>query len=326
MSRISVIVPVYKVEKYIHRCVNSILAQTFTDFELILVDDGSPDNCPEICDEYAKKDSRILVIHKANEGVSSARNTGLDWVFANSDSEWISFVDSDDWIHKDYLEILLTAVMTTGANISACSYDEKMTYESSETHPTNAVELISPEDFYCEKRTTSIVPWGKLYRKACYSTLRYPVGKIHEDEFTTYRLLFPEEKIAFCSSALYFYYKNPESITNSIWMPNRLDAIEAIEQQRDYFIKYGFENACKKATMSLLNTLASNLQIVEKIKEHKAFRRNLRKKLRNNLSVHKDTLNLTKQSSSWLYESAYPRLMVLYWYLQVVFSKLRIKR
>ena len=96
MPGISVIVPVYKVENFLHRCVDSILAQTFTDFELILVDDGSPDGCGEICDAYAREDSRIHVIHQKNGGLSAARNTGIDWVLENSDSRWLAFVDSDD--------------------------------------------------------------------------------------------------------------------------------------------------------------------------------------------------------------------------------------
>ena len=98
---ISVIVPVYKVEKYLHRCVDGILSQSFTDFKLILVDDGSPDDCGKICDDYAKKDNRISVIHKENGGLSSARNAGLDWVFANSKSEYVTFIDSDDWVDTD---------------------------------------------------------------------------------------------------------------------------------------------------------------------------------------------------------------------------------
>ena len=115
---ISIVVPIYKVEKYIHRCIESILAQTFTDFDLILVDDGSPDNCGKICDEYAVKDKRIHVIHKENGGLSDARNAGIDWAFANSDSEWITFIDSDDWIHPKYLETLYNAVFTS----SYCEY------------------------------------------------------------------------------------------------------------------------------------------------------------------------------------------------------------
>ena len=103
MPQISVIVPVYKVEPYLRRCVDSILGQTFTDFELILVDDGSPDNCPAICDEYARKDTRVHVIHQENGGLSAARNAGIDWAFANSDSQWLTSVDSDEWVHPEML-------------------------------------------------------------------------------------------------------------------------------------------------------------------------------------------------------------------------------
>lgn len=110
MAKISVVVPVYNVEKYLCRCVDSILAQTFSDFELILVDDGSPDKCGAICDEYTKKDSRVYVIHKENGGLSDSRNVGIKWAIENSDSEWIAFIDSDDWIYEKYLEILLDGI------------------------------------------------------------------------------------------------------------------------------------------------------------------------------------------------------------------------
>ena len=120
MPAISVIVPVYKVEKYIHRCVRSILGQTYADFELILVDDGSPDNCGVICDEYAAKDSRVVVIHQENGGLSAARNAGIDWVFANSDSQWLSFIDSDDWVHPEYLQRLLDAATYAGTCPLGC--------------------------------------------------------------------------------------------------------------------------------------------------------------------------------------------------------------
>ena len=120
MPTISVIVPVYKVEKYIHRCVDSILEQTYADFELILVDDGSPDNCGAICDEYATQDSRVVVIHQENGGLSAARNAGIDWAFTNSDSQWISFVDSDDWVHPEYLERLLDVAVSRSADMTFC--------------------------------------------------------------------------------------------------------------------------------------------------------------------------------------------------------------
>ena len=118
MPQISVIVPVYKVEDCLNRCVDSILKQSFSDFELILIDDGSPDQCGAICDEYAKKDNRIVVIHQNNGGLSAARNAGIDWAFANSQSEWLTFIDSDDWVHPEYLERLLNAAITQNVSIS----------------------------------------------------------------------------------------------------------------------------------------------------------------------------------------------------------------
>ena len=111
MPKISVIVPIYNVEKYLRRCVDSILNQTFSDFELILVDDGSPDNCGKICDEYAVKDRRIVVIHQKNGGLSTARNAGIDWAFVNSNSQYLSFIDRDDWVHPDFLEFLYRAIL-----------------------------------------------------------------------------------------------------------------------------------------------------------------------------------------------------------------------
>lgn len=122
MELISVIVPVYKVEPYLERCIKSILEQTYSHFELILVDDGSPDKCGEICDNYAKKDTRIRVVHQDNAEVSKARNVGIELALENEESEWISFIDSDDWIHPKYLEHLYNAVKEMATEISACKY------------------------------------------------------------------------------------------------------------------------------------------------------------------------------------------------------------
>ena len=122
MAEISVIVPVYKVEAFLGRCVDSILSQSFSDFELILVDDGSPDNCGKMCEDYAKQDDRIHVIHQKNGGLSAARNTGIDWTFKHSESRWLAFVDSDDWVHPDYLKILYNTAKHTSCKLSACGF------------------------------------------------------------------------------------------------------------------------------------------------------------------------------------------------------------
>ena len=166
MPKISVIVPVYKVEKYLNRCVDSILSQTFTDFELILVDDGSPDKCGEICEEYANKDSRIHVIHQKNGGLSAARNTGIDWANANSNSKWITFIDSDDWVHHEYLKQLLETANARNVDICVCNYTScPEGSEPVERRHTNEIKLCSPEEIWCQKRVNAVIAWGKIQQE-----------------------------------------------------------------------------------------------------------------------------------------------------------------
>ena len=208
MAKISVVVPIYNVEKYLNRCVDSILNQTFTDFELILVDDGSPDNCGKICDEYAEKDNRVRVIHKPNGGLSDARNAGIEWALKNSDSEWITFIDSDDWVHPDYLEFLLRAAVENNTSVSICGF---VRTENKSDFPKYSFEskVYSNEDFWIEKNVNAVVAWGKLYKKKDFTEIRYPVGKVHEDEFTTHKILFKYYNIAFVNEELYYYFTNP---------------------------------------------------------------------------------------------------------------------
>ena len=149
---ISVIVPVYNTEKYLRRCIDSILAQTYSDFELILIDDGSTDNSGKICDDYAEKDNRIVVIHQDNKGQAIARNVGLDYVFEKDNSEWISFVDSDDCIHGRYLETLLAAGIKNCVKISVCDYtDNSKLFRNRHVNINPVYEKWDAEKFFCEK-------------------------------------------------------------------------------------------------------------------------------------------------------------------------------
>lgn len=216
MVLISIIVPVYKVEKYIHQCVDSILSQTFRDFELILVDDGSPDNCPAICDEYAAKDNRVRVIHKKNSGLSSARNAGL----AISSGAFIVFVDSDDWLREDALEVLLTRQQQTGADLVLCNILP--------VYPPEHSGYVRPATPLAEKAMTQsqmvdcltekhnwyyCVAWNKLYKRRIFDNLRFPVGYIHEDEAVIHRIVGQCSSIAVTPEVLYFYRQTPGSIT-----------------------------------------------------------------------------------------------------------------
>ena len=258
MAKISVIVPVYKVEKFIHRCVDSILAQTFTDFELILVDDGSPDNCGKICDRYALKDNRIHVIHKENGGLSDARNAGIDWTFEHSDSEWLTFIDSDDWVHPDYLNYLYRAVSENEESISVCPYKRIESVIPFETGTYSAIQA-NTQDIFVDKRVNMIIACGKLYRKIDFVSIRFPVGRLHEDEFTTYKLLFMHKHLVFVDVELYYYYVNVNSIVQSTWSLKRLDSLDAFKQQMEYFQNMNYMKAYESSARALMTTAAKSV-------------------------------------------------------------------
>lgn len=307
---ISVIVPVYKVEKYLARCVDSILSQTFTDFELILVDDGSPDNCPAMCDEYAKKDSRVRVIHQKNSGLSAARNAGLEIAVGT----YVFFADSDDYIHPACLELLLRALEESGAGVSIASFARTQGQWPEVPESDCRWELHNTEDFYTERITNSAVAWGKLYRRADFANIRYPVGKIHEDEYTTYKILFRYDKIAFVPGTLYYYFQNPEGITGSQWSEKRLDLLEALDNQMRFFAANGYTRLlCRVGSIYLgaVNSMHKNA------KEHGVSRRKLREIRRTRLrivwiGIRKHIWRMPQDA--WLFEEAYPRTMKLYWY------------
>lgn len=239
MAQISILSPVYNTEKLLPRCLDSILAQTFRDFEVILVNDGSKDKSGEICEAYAAKDSRIHVIHQENGGVSKARNTALDWVMRSSDSRWILFVDSDDWIHPQLLETLLNLNISYGVNVSACGYLETSDGTLSVSSEQLVPEVWDAREFYFRQPMLGTVPWGKLYAKSCFESIRYPVGMYFDDEFVTYRIVLDQEKIPMVSAPMYGYYINPEGLTKRPWTVRRLDVWKAYEQQILFFENLG---------------------------------------------------------------------------------------
>ena len=324
---ISVIVPIYKVEDYIHRCIDSILAQTFTDFELILVDDGSPDKCGKICDEYADKDSRIHVIHKENGGLSDARNTGIDWAFANSNSEWITFIDSDDWIHPRYLEALYDAVKKTGCEISICAYEETTGDNPQVDESQLEAEIVNTEDFFCEHNVNAVVAWGKLYKKELFREIRYPVGKLHEDEFTTYKLLFQNEICAFVNQPLYYYFMNTDSITKSVWTPKRLDSIDARKGSVSYFRNNNYVAAYRYAVSHLAeNVFVNSRRLIKSNSNNKVqltFR--LRKNMKYALAKGKSYKLFPLEEYIHYYELGFPIKMRCYWYWKAFLRKIKWK-
>ena len=224
-NKISIVVPIYNVEQYLPKCIDSILNQTYQNLEILLVDDGSPDKCGEICDKYAKKDSRIKVIHKKNGGLADARNMALGVMTG----EYVVCVDSDDYISPTHIAGLHHLIEKYGAQVAvnnSCNFlegttphparkkEEEVVFESG----LKAVEAM----FYQEMFDTSA--WGKMYKASLFKDIRYPKGLLFEDLPTTYRLLLKADKVVFNDEQSYFYLLRSNSIEGAAFSPQKLDS------------------------------------------------------------------------------------------------------
>lgn len=241
-QKVSVIVPIYKVEPYLKRAVASILHQTYHNLEIILVDDGSPDQCGRICDDYAKEDNRITVIHKENGGLSDARNAGLD----AAHGEYIVFVDSDDFIAEDYVETLMQCLKKYDADVAMCSYAVTASVELDESifkaSRDETVEVCDRRellnnlyDANHKDATYFIVSWNKIYKASLWQDVRFPKGRIHEDEATTYKIYDRAQKGVYLHRPLYGYFTAPSSITRDRFNIKRLQWMDALDDRIAYF-------------------------------------------------------------------------------------------
>lgn len=240
---ISIIIPIYNVERFIRRCIDSVLAQTYTNLEIILVDDGSPDKCGRICDEYAILDERIVVIHKSNGGSSDARNAGIKI----TKGEYIGFVDSDDYIEPFMFEKLLQSIIINNTKLSMYAfYCEQADGSYDEL---NDIQLISDtvmeaEDLFFKISEGNgwffIVPWNKLYHKSLLTPNFYPKGKYYEDEFVIAQLFWDAQKVSCISDKCYHYiYLRQGSMTHSNTDLRHLDALEALYERCCFYHSIG---------------------------------------------------------------------------------------
>lgn len=225
MPVISVIVPVYKVEKYINRCIDSILSQTFRDFELFLVDDGSPDNCGKICDEYAKKDSRIIVIHKENGGLSDARNVAID----RATGDYLTFIDSDDYVKNNHLEILYNALKETDSDMAIANMTAFSNEGFDDTFYSPTKELIVYDGKRVFKTLYQPCACAKLYKRYIFNDIRYPVGRLYEDLFVYHDVLAIVNRIALTGINSYYYLFRNDSIMRQEYKVQFTDIIDALE-------------------------------------------------------------------------------------------------
>lgn len=230
---ISIIIPVYKVEKYLEKCIQSVINQTYKNLQIILVDDGSPDNCGKICDEYAQKDHRIEVIHKSNGGLSDARNKGLEI----AKGEYIGFVDSDDYIESDMYEVLYNLLKQYNADVSICNFYTVSQGKIAIKNVDNGIKEYNRSEILKEVLLDNNIQsyaWNKLYKKELFDEIKYPVGKKYEDIGTTFYLLEKCNKVVVIGKPEYYYINRQDSIVNNVTETTITDYIELIMQRYDY--------------------------------------------------------------------------------------------
>lgn len=294
MPLISVIVPVYKVEKFLDRCIKSILSQTFSDFELIIVDDGSPDRCPEMCDEWAEKDKRIVVVHQKNQGLSAARNSGIKI----SKGKYLTFIDSDDWIADNMLEMLLKLIQKHNADISICDFIRTDSEKNIASKTSTKETVFNQHDFMdiilkINSNRTIHYAWAKLYKREIIDDEHYPVGMLNEDVEGMFKAVIRSKKIVETNTVGYYYYENNDSITrkkfgknflclNEVW--NRILKI-AEQSAPEYKEKVKF-NLRRTDFTILVDMLLYGDRETDRLyeKEIRVIRRRLRKNLKNLLN------------------------------------------
>lgn len=269
---ISIVVPVYNVEDYLDKCILSIVNQTYSKIEIILVDDGSIDESARICDEWKKKDERIVVIHKENGGLSSARNVGVK--IAKGD--YIGFVDSDDYVDLQMYEKLYFTMKKNNADMVICDYyfldEDGQKLEDEESFIIDEVlnrnQAFQKLDMSKQNYWRYVTAWNKLYKREILEKVRFREGKIHEDEFSIHHFIEKCNKIITIKDKLYFYVKHEGSITTSKFSLKRLDAVEAV-LDRYYFFKDKGDKRLQKGTMIGAYGLVMKFMETDSLKDYK---------------------------------------------------------
>lgn len=300
-DKVAVIVPVFNVAGYLERCVETVIAQTYGNIEIILVDDKSTDSSSALCDELGKKDARVHVIHRlSNGGLSAARNSGIDFAIQESQSRWITFVDSDDWIHPRMIEMLVEGARRNDVLISVCSYNRVSRLTKFDNALVDFVKL-TPEGFI---NACSNIPekgvflqniaCGKLFSVGLFENIRFPEHvKAHEDTYTTYKVIFSGNNIAFTDTCLYFYFLNQNSITGSAWSPNRLHTVWGHQEQIDFFDANGYQVALNIAIRQQMLRIP---WVINKCMEAGGYEEEievLKKLLRDDFNKYKHKFNLS---------------------------------
>lgn len=280
-KKVSIVIPVYNVEKHIERCLDSVLAQTYKNISVIIIDDGSTDSSGAICDSYAEKEERIRVFHTENRGLCNARNAGLDKI----KGDYVIFVDSDDYLAPDTIEFLLDRLHKYDADISAGGYD--CVDEEGNSTPREKTSFddgaITTDEywrlFYTDVRTYYVVVWAKLYKGSLWKSVRFPTkrGLYHEDEFVTHQILDQCETIALSNKTIYHYLQRQGSIMGTVYSEKNLDAAEGILLRCEYFIDKGNYPLAAKTLMVAMYSILKGYGYLGKIDRIKELRKTFRR-------------------------------------------------
>lgn len=261
---VSVIVPVYKVERYLQNCVLSVMNQTYSNWELILIDDGSPDNCGQMCDDFATKDNRIRVVHKSNGGLSDARNAGLNIMRG----EYISFLDSDDFWHADYLRLMMKFAVENEAEIVQCNFLRGTGIVFPNIKLDKNIQFHDNHSVFIQQ-AAKVIMWGKMYKSYLFEGVRMPVGLINEDDWTTWKLYYKARKIVVNNTPLYYYTQNPSSIMENQRKKPDLTYFGAYRERIAFFKERGeqdLEDVSRMQWCKSLLLLYSNPMLTEENK------------------------------------------------------------
>jgi len=227
---ISIIIPAYNVERYLERCLQSVVEQEYTNWEVILIEDGSTDGTRNVCQQWAERESRIRLIEQENRGLSVARNRGME----KARGEFFFFLDSDDWIEKETLLNLINVQCDTMADVVCCGFEKvyedgrKETFTSEKSFLANAAEAV--EEMMTQRNVCSVA-WNKLYRRSLWDDVRFPEGKVHEDEFVTYRILYKASHVAYIGNPHYQYFQRKNGIMGRMSYDGEMQMLEALEER-----------------------------------------------------------------------------------------------
>jgi glycosyltransferase involved in cell wall biosynthesis len=290
---VSVIVPVYKVEPYLRKCVDSIIAQTYTNLEIILVDDGSPDDCGKICDEYAERDERVRVVHKENGGLSDARNAALDIMRG----EYVAFVDSDDWVLPNYVKDMYENLLKYESDISLSG--TVYVYENDKKNMVLAINNV--DGLYTQKEAVEnlfyqkgIYPsaYSKLYKAELFKNIRYPKGRLNEDSAITYKIFCICDKISFSKASNYYYLQRTGSIENSGFLHRRMDAIDIVDEM----LAWISENKPEYKNAAVCRFIGMNLRIYRELIKSKGNFPAEKNRMQNNIKRYRAQVIFNKKA------------------------------